>query len=360
MKKSKIRLVVLIMSLPYIQLFLLGCSTTSPAWMEGKPLHHTTEGFRNYPLIPKPGPTTRGFYWRRFWGSFFLPDVPKDFVLPEHQALEQYHAMDGKNSITWLGQSTFLIRMDGKTILTDPFLTEYASPFWIFGSRRFSPPGISLKNLPPIDIIVVSHNHFDHLDEETVESIKNKENLCVYVPLGLASFFTERGYRQVKELDWHEHTTVGSLRLTALPSVHHSGRSLGDKDRTLWCSWAISSPSASMYFIGDSGYSPTIFKDIGLKHGPFDAALVTIGAYRTRESGPITHLYPNEAVQVGLEVKAETIVAMHWGTIELSDEPHFEPPKRFIRSAQKAGISKERAWVMKIGETRELFLRKKS
>ncbi|MCP4755767.1 MAG: hydrolase [Proteobacteria bacterium] len=342
------------MSMSCILFFLLGCSSASQTWVEGEPLHHTREGFRNYPLIPKPGPTTRGFYWRRFWGSFFLPDVPRDHVLPEKQAIERFHAMKGKNTITWLGQSTFLIRMGGKTILTDPYLTEYASPFSVFGPRRFSSPGISLENLPSIDIIVVSHNHLDHLDEETVESIKNKKDVRVYVPLGIKSFFTERNYTQVEELDWHEQKSVDGLKLTALPTVHHSGRSMGDKDKTLWCSWAIASPSASVYFIGDSGYSPTIFKNIGLKHGPFDAALVTIGTYKTRESGPITHLYPHEAVQVGLEVKAKSIVAMHWGTIELSDEPHFEPPERFIRAAKKAGINEKRAWVMKIGETREL------
>ncbi len=345
-KKSKAGLFLFI-------LLTLGCSSASNTWEEGKPKHHTENGFRNYPVVLNPPPIRSGFYLRRFLGSFFLPDVPADHVFPEQDAIKQFHELAGEETITWLGQSTFLIRIGGKTILTDPYLTEYAGPFWILGPRRFTPPGISIDNLPPIDIIVVSHNHLDHLDAETVESIKNKENIQVYVPLGMKRFFTERDYKHVEEWDWNERRAFGSLQFTALPTVHHSGRSIGDKDEVLWCSWAITSPGARLYFIGDSGYSPTIFKKIGEQHGPFDAALVTIGAYETRQGSPITHLYPYEAIQVGLELNAKAIVGMHWGSLELSDEPHFEPPVRFKKAAKKAGISEDRAWVMKIGETRK-------
>lgn len=339
---------VLIMTI----LMVSGCSSTPQVWKEGEPAHHVNGGFRNYPVVPEPPPIRSFFYLRRFWTSFVLPDLPVDHVIPEEKALEQFSHYQSRDSVTWLGQSTFIIKLDGVTILTDPYLTTYASSVWGIGPRRFVPPGITIENLPPIDIIILSHNHLDHLDAETVESIKDKDSIQVYVPLGLRSFFIERGYSQVEELDWNEQRISGPLKLTALPTIHHSGRSIGDKNETLWCSWSIQSSSQNLYFIGDSGYSTTTFKAIGEKMGPFDVALLTIGAYKTRQGDPVTHLYPEDAVKVGLDLKAETLVGMHWGTIQLSDEPPFEPPVRFRKAAAKAGYSSENIWVMKIGETR--------
>lgn len=179
-----------------IFMIVAGCSSpsSSETWAEGKPKHHTQNGFRNYPVIPDPPPVGAAFYFRRVMGSFFLPDVPDDHYLSEKDSIRQFHELDGENSITWLGHATFLIRIYGKTILTDPFLTEFASPFWEFGPRRYVQPGISLANLPPIDMVVVSHNHLDHLDAETVESLQGKEKIHVFVPLGLKEFFKDRGY----------------------------------------------------------------------------------------------------------------------------------------------------------------------
>ncbi|MBU2513668.1 MBL fold metallo-hydrolase [bacterium] len=333
---------------------VIGCSSASQTWLEGKPRHHVKDGFRNHPEIPEVPPTKPFFYLRRFYTSFILPDVPSDHVISENLAIAQFNELQEKDSITWLGQSTFLIRLDGLTILTDPYLTTYASSVWGLGPKRFAPPGISLENLPPIEVIVLSHNHLDHLDSETVASIKNKDRIQVYVPLGLKSFFTKRGYQHVDELDWYDQKRKDSLTFTSLPTVHHSGRSLGDKNKTLWCSWNISSVSQKIYFVGDSGYSPTIFKEIGEKMGPVDLALLTIGAYDTRQGDPMTHLYPEAAVKVGLDLNAETIVGMHWGTIQLSDEPPFEPPVRFKAAADKAGYSEDNTWIFKIGETRAL------
>ena len=140
--------------------------------------------------------------------------------------------------------------------------------------------------------------------------------------------------------------------MTALPVVHYSGRGLNDKNKTLWCSWSISSLSKKVFFSGDTSYSPIIFKTIGNENGPFDLAIVSIGAYKTRKYGSASHLTPEEAVKVAIETKSNVAVAMHWGTIELSDEPPWEPPVRFKKAAQDNGISSDQTWVMKIGETR--------
>ncbi len=344
----------------FVIMLIIGCSpSTSEIWVEGKPKHHTQNGFRNYPVIPDPPPVGAAFYFRRVTDSFFLPDVADDHYLPEKDSIREFQQLNGQDSITWLGHATFLIRINGKTVLTDPFLTEYASPLWIFGSRRYVQPGISLDNLPPIDMVVVSHNHFDHLDAETIESLQGKENIYVFVPPGLKPFFKDRGYTNIEELDWNESFSYEGIELKALPAVHYSGRELNDKNKTLWCSWSISSQFEKVYFSGDTSYSPTIFKTIGKENGPYDLAIVSIGAYKTRKYGPASHLTPEDAVKVVIETKSSVAVAMHWGTIEISDESPWEPPVRFNKAANDNGISSEQTWVMKIGETRLLPSKKR-
>jgi L-ascorbate metabolism protein UlaG (beta-lactamase superfamily) len=279
--------------------------------------------------------------------------VPESHSLSEESAIVLLHKLEDKNTITWIGQSTLLIRIDGKIIITDPFFSKYASPFPI-GPRRFVDPGISPKNLPSIDIILISHNHYDHLDEDFIEAIPNKESIHVFVPLKLKTFFSERGYNHIHELDWYETYSIDNIQLTALPTVHYSGRGIGEKNKSLWCSWAITNPYGRYFFIGDSAYSPTIFKEIGKKFDSFDLAMVTIGTYGNRKYGVNNHTTPEEAVKLGKEINAKALLGIHWGTIELSDENPWEPPKRFKESAQKLGFLLENVWIMKIGETREL------
>jgi len=323
------------------------------ALSEHSPKHHFANGFQNYPLVPSPPSLGPGFYLDRIWSSFFLPEVPENHYLPEEQALNQFQQLKSKNTLTWIGQSTFLIKINEKTILTDPFFSDYAGPFSM-GPKRFVKPGISMRNLPTIDIMLISHNHYDHLDEGFVEELPGKESIRVFVPLGLKSFFTERGYIHVHELDWNESLSIFDFKITSLPTVHFSGRGLSDKNQTLWCSWSITSPSGKYYFAGDTAYSPTIFKQIGHKFNSFDLAMLTIGTYGNRKYGVNNHTTPEEAINIGIEIGATTFVGMHWGTIEMSDEPTLEPAKRFREAGKQAGLSEEQVWIMKIGETRLL------
>jgi len=314
-----------------------------------------TNKFRNYP--PTAGPSYYGgfsFFLRRFRGSLFLPEIPPGHVLPEEKAIALLNLLKKENTLTWLGQSTFLIRLEGKTILTDPFLTERAGPVTWGGPRRFVPPGISLKKLPAIDIIIVSHNHYDHLDKATVENLPGKEKIHVVVPLGLKIFFTRRGYTDIRELGWGENASVDNIQINSLPAVHFSGRGIDDRNKTLWCSWAISSSSGRYYFAGDTAYSSTIFQNIGREFKSFDLAIIPIGAYEPQEMMKAFHATPEEAVKIGTDAGAKVMVGSHWGTIELSDEPHWEPPRRFEEHAAKIGIPREQIWIMKIGETRIL------
>ncbi len=313
--------------------------------------HHTADGFRNYPPLPPNDRLGFSFFMSRIRLALRTPELSPDHFIPEQDALDRFHSLKGRNTLTWLGQSTFLFRIDGKTILTDPFFAEYADPLYVV--KRFQPPGITLENLPDIDVLLVSHNHRDHLDEDAVEKLLGKDNIQVFVPLKLKPFFAEKGYPQVNALDWHESVSSDGLKIVSLPTVHNSGRGLTDKDETLWCAWSVLAPSGKYFFTGDTAYSPTIFKKIGTDFGPFAAAIIPIGTYDNRKFGINNHINPEEAVEIGREIKAGTMVGMHWGTLDLSEEPPMEPPERFREAARKAGIPQERIWVMKIGETRE-------
>ncbi len=331
---------------------LVGCSPKAVA-IDGKPLHHTTKGFRNYPPAPEPQVPGVSFLVRRAKGVFDKPEIPRGHVMDESLAISTLHQASTAAGITWIGHSTYLLRLENRYLLLDPFFSDIASPIPL-GPKRFVPPGISLKNLPPIDGVIISHNHYDHLDVTTIEALAGKESISVFVPLGLKSFFAKRGYQSVRELDWHQSVEMNGIRLTALPAVHFSSRGIGDRNATLWCSWAIQSATRSCFFAGDTAYSATIFKEIGRYFGGFDLAIVPIGAYEPVRVMQPVHTNPEEAIQVANDVKAERIIPSHWGTIILTDEPPWEPPERYRAFAVKNGISDERACIMKIGETRPL------
>ena len=323
--------------------------------MDTKPEHHTDTGFQNHPYVETAAPKGFLFYLRRVWGSIFTPNVPEGHNLSEEESIQLLNSIEG-DRISWLGHATFLIKINGKTILTDPFLSEYASPISWAGPRRYVEPGISLENLPPIDIVIISHSHYDHLDEKTISGLKDKDGINVLVPLGLGSFFVEQGYKKVQELDWWDSVSLDGIKLTSLPAVHDSARTLTDQDQTLWASWSIESDENNILFIGDSGYSNAVYSSIGEKFEPFDYAILPIGAYEPRSLMWMSHITPEEAVSIGIDVQAKTIIGSHWGTISsLSDEPPFEPPIRFRKSALDNGFTMDNIWIMKVGETRPIL-----
>ena len=337
---------------------LVACSSTPSesqkimASDEG-PKHHTSSGYQNHPFVETAakGPF---FYMRRAWDSVITPDIPEGHELTETESIQLLNSMDS-DRITWLGHASFLIKTAGVTILTDPFLSEYASPISWAGPKRAVNLPIPIKELPAIDIVIVSHNHYDHLDDKTVRELENKNSIHVVVPLGLSSFFTERGYNKVTELDWGQSVTVEGIEITAEPSVHDSARSTSDHNDTLWASWVIESAQARILFVGDTGYSDTIFNLIGHKYSAFDYAILPIGAYEPRELLWMSHVTPEEAVSIGIDIRAKTLIASHWGTISsLSDEPFFEPPIRFQKAGRERGFTEQDLWTMKIGETRAI------
>ena len=323
--------------------------------MVERPWHHLAGGFRN-----PPGSPARGGDFGD-WTSFFLRRfqqadaavVPEGHVLPSDLVLSGLQRHAGTDSVTWLGHASFLIRLDGRTILTDPFLTSHASPLPPFGPERFAPSALAPAQLPAVDILLLSHNHYDHLDLPTIEALPARERTQAIVPLRLGHYFSARGFARVRELDWHDEVSVGDITVAALPAIHFSKRTLFDRNETLWAGYAVQSPRKRIHFAGDTGYGP-IFPELGRNLRPFDLSLVPIGAYEPRLLMQAVHVNPEEAVRLARELNARRIVGMHWGTIQLTEEPPFEPPERFRTAAHRAGYADDDVWVMRIGETRAI------
>jgi N-acyl-phosphatidylethanolamine-hydrolysing phospholipase D len=262
------------------------------------------------------------------------------------------NALGSVPTVTWVGHATLLVQMDGVTFLTDPIWSDTASPVSFAGPRRFVPPGIALENLPPIDFVVVSHSHYDHLDLASLTALaeRSKETRFL-VPLGNAELLREHGIANVDALDWGETREHAGVVIHCLPAQHWSQRSIGDRNVALWSSWAVTGPERHFYFAGDTGYFDG-FARIAAALGPFDLAAVPIGAYQPVKMMRESHLNPEEAVQAAVDLRARHAVAMHYGTFDLSDEPLDEPPRRFREAAGAGPLGADGAWVLRIGETR--------
>lgn len=247
-------------------------------------------------------------------------------------------------SVTWIGHATLLLQAEGMSVLTDPMFSPR-----MFAIKRLAPPGLAIADLPPIDVVVVSHNHRDHLDEPSVRALG--PGVTFVVPLGLAGWFRRRGLKKVVELDWWEETQIvaGSrrIRVTLVPAQHWSMRVGVDTNQSLWGGYVIESPSVRFYFAGDTGY-PAAFGDIGRQFPGIDYALLPIGAYEPRWFMKSQHIGPEEAALAFGELGARTLVPMHWGTFQLSDEPLAEPPLLLRRAL---GSEVDKLAQLAIGET---------
>ena len=233
---------------------------------------------------------------------------------------------------------TAVIRLDGQLILIDPWFTDYATPVPPFGPHRKMPPGIALENLPQIDTIVVSHNHFDHLDIATLEILPRPERITLIVPLKLGRYVEHIPFKEVIELDGYQSHERKDVVFTALPVVHFSARKLMDRNETLWAGFSIHgmrSGKRIFYFEGDYG---EIYKKIGEAYGPFDIAMIATGAYKPRSIMAGSHCSPETCVQAGLDLRAQVLIPLHWGTTVLGTENIYETGTVFQQEAVKKGI----------------------
>lgn len=329
----------------------ISCSGVGNEPIPGKPVHHVEGGFRNpNPEFRRPSGWIRwSFVARRLLSTSFAPrsfEAPR--VANDGAVLR---AGDMNPSVTWIGHATVLVQTGGLNILTDPQWSERASPVSWGGPRRLSPPGLAFEALPRIHVVLISHDHYDHLDLRTVKRLAAAHDPLFLVPLGLKAWFAENGMTRVEELDWWQEHAHGGVKFVCVPAQHFAQRTLADGNRRLWASWAVASPERRFYFSGDTGYF-TGFQEAGERLGPFDLAALAIGAYEPPEIMKAVHLTPEEAVQAFVDLQARTLLGIHWGTFDLAEEPLGAPPERMLAEIDRRTIEPSRAWVFKIGETR--------
>jgi L-ascorbate metabolism protein UlaG (beta-lactamase superfamily) len=301
----------------------------SPHYSEGK-FHNPIP---THKLVP-------GTYWEMVRRQFFGKEerVPRKPIPMVARTAGEYAAAPASGlRVTWIGHASTLVEMDGRRILTDPIWSERCSPSTLVGPKRFYPPPVSLDDLPPVDVVVISHDHYDHLDMATVTALASRGSRFA-VPLGVGAHLEAWGVspEHITELDWEESAEVGGVRVTATPARHYSGRSPLHGDETLWASWVVAGPAHRIFFSGDSGYFEG-FKTIAAKHGPFDLTLIKIGACdRTWQE---IHMSPAEAVQAHLDLGGRVLLPVHWGTFNLAFHSWDAPAEEVLAAARTAGIS---------------------
>lgn len=273
--------------------------------------------------------------WRFFSGKDANSAPPQPLKAEALTPDDLHNAPD--LSLWRLGHSTILLKLAGKFWLTDPVFAERASPLGFMGPKRFQPAPIAREDLPEIEAVILSHDHYDHLDQETVLAVAPKVKHYL-APLGVGDRLINWGIpaNKVQQLDWWQETQVGELRLVATPARHFSGRSLTDRNKTLWASWVLIAPSVRIFFGGDSGYFSG-FKSIGERFGPFDLTLLENGAYD--ESWPDIHMQPEQTLQAHLDLKGKVLLPIHNGTFDLALHAWTEPMERIGALARQGQLA---------------------
>ena len=333
---------------------LCACATATNVYFNKDKPHHTVDGFRNN-YVAGLG-NSRGAFWKWQWERTVagLPMAPKNAyafprVAPDVAWLKANRSVA---SATWIGHATVLVQVAGVNILTDPHLAERASPVSFAGPKRRVPPALDFGQLPHIDAVMISHNHYDHLDENTVTGLSRQSGGSprFFVPLGNKPWFEDLGIRDVVEMDWWDRQSFMGLEIHFTPVQHWSARSFTDRFKTLWGGWYVRAPALSVFFAGDTGYSKD-FSDIAARLGPVDFAMLPIGAYEPRWFMEGQHVDPAQSLQIHRDLRARRSLGIHWGTFELTDEPLDEPPQKLAAALRDAGIPAAQFSVIRHGET---------
>lgn len=375
---------------------LAACSTPPNPYYDASRRHHRPDGFQDNYVEFKP----KNFFtdvllgWQLpswFKGLPPAPEAPPPVVAPDLAFIASNTGAQTRPAATFIGHATVLVQVPtangGLNVLTDPVFGERASPVSFAGPKRFQPPGVALKDLPRIDLVLISHNHYDHLDEDSVKALDAQAGgpPLFVVPLGIKPWLAERGITHAVELDWWDSVTLpatpsaqalvqrngagiaagangDAVQVFLTPAQHWSARGLGDRMKTLWGGFALLSPKLHVFYSGDTGYSKD-FADIQARLAPrqadaqgggFDLALLPVGAYEPRWFMKDQHVNPDESVRIHRELHAKRSLGVHWGTFSLTDEALDQPPKDLAAARKAQGVADDAFFTLAIGETRKL------
>lgn len=348
-------------------LALSGCSTVNEDYNPAKK-HHRPDGFQNNYTDATDKSRADLLKWQLGRLRDGLPKPPQQLtpvVPPDLKFVSANNGRSQEPAITWIGHATMLVQVGGLNLLLDPIFSERASPVQFAGPKRYQPPGIALKDLPRIDAVLLSHNHYDHLDTASVKALNAQPGGAplFIVPLGVKKWFAAEGISNVMQMDWWDKhllkTAGGEVDIHFTPVQHWSARSLGDRRATLWGGYALFTPEAHLYFSGDTGYSKDFIdtqqhfaaRQTAALGGGFDMALIAVGAYEPRWFMKEQHVNPEEAVQIHLDLKAKRSIGVHWGTFDLTDESLDEPPKALAAARAAKGLPADAFNVLAIGQT---------
>jgi N-acyl-phosphatidylethanolamine-hydrolysing phospholipase D len=358
------------LSLAVLWASLQGCSTVNDDYQPNKK-HHRPDGFQNnYTTATDktPGELLKWLWDRTRNGLPKPPAQPTPVVAADVAFVQANVGAAQQPAITWIGHATMLVQMGGLNILLDPVFSERAAPVQFAGPRRHQRPGLALDELPHIDLVLISHNHYDHLDAATVRALQAQAGgpPRFVVPLGVKKWMLAEGITEVQQMDWWDSmaitTPAGAVQVHFTPVQHWSSRGIADRRATLWGGYAVFAPDFHLYFSGDTGYSQD-FKDTqqhfaerqsAALGGGFDVALIAVGAYEPRWFMREQHVNPQEAVQIHLDLRAKRSIGVHWGTFDLTDESLDQPPKDLAAARLAKGLQAQDFDLMAIGQTLKL------
>jgi L-ascorbate metabolism protein UlaG (beta-lactamase superfamily) len=346
-----------------VGLLLSGCSSVNPYYDPSKP-HHRRDGFQNIdPAAWMPRAFGEFVRWQRERSDLQIPAPSADLsVVPAE--LDFIRANRSAFAVTWIGHATALVQVAGVNILTDPVFSNRASPLQWAGPGRWQPPGVALRDLPHIDIVLISHNHYDHLDESSVKALAAQPGgpPLFVVPLGIERWLAAVGIATARALDWWDRTESHGLTIHLTPAQHWSRRSFTDTMQTLWGGFVVETADKTsagkgaaarrrVFYAGDTGWSTQHFDEIGRRFAPIDLALIPIGAYEPRWFMAMQHVNPEEAVRIHQAIGARASLGVHWGTFLMTDEPLDQPLRDLAAARASLGVSAEAFRTLRHGQT---------
>ncbi len=336
-----------------------GCSSVNPYYDASKP-HHRPQGFQNVDRaawMPRSFADFMRWRWQRLSLDIAAPKLDLAALVPD---LGFIRNRSNHFSLTWIGHATALVQIGRINVLTDPHFSERASPVQWLGPQRWQPPALRIEELPRIDVVLISHNHYDHLDEQSVIALNAQKGgpPLFIVPLGIERWLRDVGVTHTRALDWWDSVQVQELTVHLVPVQHWSRRTLTDTNTTLWGGFVIEGESRGkkrrVFFSGDTGYSKQHFSEIGRRFGGVDLALIPIGAYEPRWFMSAQHVNPEEAVQVHRDLRARLSVGIHWGTFQLTDEPIDQAVADLATARTKLGVNEREFITLQHGQTLRL------